>query len=136
MTDKTRRHSRYTVEGAGVNAKTIFNSDVEIIDISTTGASISCAERLNIGGEYLFKFWHKEKIISVKGEVIWAKLSGIRKVAEVESAPIYSFGVQFKDAEARAEELTEFVSDEIGAVRERRLNGIRVKITSLSKSSA
>ncbi len=127
-TDNKRRHSRYTVEGAGVNAKTIFNTEVEINDISIGGASVSCGRRLNIGGEYLFKFEHKDNVISVRGQVVWAKLTGSRKVSDGEVVPIYTFGIEFKDAGDKAEALEDFVADEIGGVRERKLSRVRVKV--------
>ncbi len=126
-TENRRRHSRYTVEGAGVNAKTIFNTEVEINDISIGGASVSCTRRLNMGSEYLFKFEHMDKVISVTGQVVWAKLTGSRKVSDGETVPIYTFGIEFKDAEDKAKALEDFVSDEIGDVRERKLSRIRVK---------
>ncbi len=36
--DNKRRHARYTVEGAGINVKTIFSTEAENNDISIGGA--------------------------------------------------------------------------------------------------
>lgn len=134
MAEEQRKNARFTVEGFGVNARTMFNTDVEIIDISIGGLSISCGRRLSIGSEYQFKFGHGDKDISVKGEVVWAKLTGSRKVPGDEVVPIYTFGIAFKDAKDHAEELADFVAHEIGEVRGRRLREIKVKLHAAEKA--
>lgn len=132
--ENKRRHARFTVEGAAVNAKTIFNTEVEINDISIGGASVSCTRRLTIGCEYLFKFEHRNRVIPVKGVVVWAKLTGGRRVSDEESVPVYTFGVEFTNAAERQEELEEFVSAESGQVRVRRLSKVRIKINAPEKA--
>ncbi len=122
-----RKHPRYVVEGLGIYAKTIFNTEVEILDISESGGSIKGAKRFCIGCEYSFKFDHGESSLSVKGVVVWEKLTGTVKVGEGEAVPIYTAGVEFRNglADRRMEELKEILIDK---VRERRLGGMKVSI--------
>ena len=133
--DEQRKHLRYSVVGTGINAKTVFNTEVELIDISTSGVSVSCTRRLNMGAEYLFKFEHGDKVISVKGDVVWARLTGVKKVTEGESVPVYTAGIKFKYlTEDAMESLGEFVAEKIGQVRERRLSGVRIRIHEAEKA--
>lgn len=128
-----RKYPRYVVEGLGIYARTIFNTEVEILDISVNGGSFKGAKRFCIGCEYSFKFEHGEGNLSVKGVVIWEKLAGTVKIAEGEAMPIYTVGVEFKNglADKRMEELKEIMIDK---VRERRVGGIRVSTSPSEKA--
>ena len=123
-----RTHPRHIVAGMGIHAKTLFNVEVEILDISTSGASIRSTKRLEIGSEYLFKVEHKDSIISVKGVIVWATLTGSSRISERETIPIYTAGVAFSDMLTdKGEQLREFIAVKIKELRERRLSGVRIK---------
>jgi hypothetical protein len=46
-----RKHRRYVVEGMGIYAKTMFNTAVEVLELSVGGALLRGAQRFLIGCE-------------------------------------------------------------------------------------
>lgn len=129
-----RRHPRHVVLGMGIHAKTIFNTEAEILDISTSGASIRCQKRLNMGDEYTFKFEHRDGVISIQGVVVWETLSGIEKNAAGVSIPVYTLGIEFREALTdKAQQFRDFVADTFEELREQSLCGIGLKIHDLEK---
>jgi hypothetical protein len=121
----TRRHSRSIVVDMGVTVKTLFHEAVELLDISIGGASIRSSRRFLIGGEYIFKFDLKERVVSMNGVVVWERLSGTRKLSEGEVMPVYTAGIKFTDVvKDRAAQLRQFL---VNKLKERRLSGVRIK---------
>jgi c-di-GMP-binding flagellar brake protein YcgR len=90
-----RRHKRFTLDVMEVNGAMISATDVKIIDISLGGVSIKADRRLNIGTEYPLKLGDKNKVMSLKGTVIWSSLVGTRKTGSGERIPIYQAGMKF-----------------------------------------
>jgi hypothetical protein len=124
-----RKSVRHHVEGKGIYAKTIFDSEIEILDISTGGCSIRGTKRFVMGSEYLFKFAFGNGVVGLKGVIIWEKLSGLRKVSESESVPIYTSGVKFSDVQTeKAGLITKLIASKIADLKEHRLSSVRFKI--------
>jgi hypothetical protein len=94
MTDN-RRHRRENLEGMNVFVKNNFKSEIEVLDISASGASIRGTKRFNVGGNYAFKFEHQDRTLAVEGTVVWARLSGCKKISHAETMPIYTTGINF-----------------------------------------
>jgi c-di-GMP-binding flagellar brake protein YcgR len=127
-----RRHSRYIVVGMGISAKTLHKTEVEIIDISVGGCSIRGTKRFSLGGEYVFRFELERGVVSVKGSIVWEKMSGIRRISEAEAMPVYTAGIEFKDVfKDSALEIKDFIADKL---KKRRLGGIRMKLRSPGKT--
>lgn len=122
-----RKYRRYVVEGMGIYARTIFNTEVEILDISVTGGSVRGAKRFSIGSEYSFKFEHVGRVVSIRGIVVWEKLTGVKRIAEGEAMPIYTAGIGFRDGleDKKMEELKDIFIDK---VKKRRLDNVKVNI--------
>ncbi|HWR57577.1 MAG TPA: PilZ domain-containing protein [Thermodesulfovibrionales bacterium] len=122
-----RRYTRYMVEGMGIYARTIFDTVVEILDISMTGGSVRGTKRFSIGSEYSFKFEHDGRVVSIRGVVVWEKLTGTNKIAEGEAMPVYTAGIEFKNglADKKMDELRDIF---IGKVKKRRLDSVKVNI--------
>lgn len=78
-----------------VNGTMISATDVKIVDISLGGISVKADRRLNIGTEYPLKLGDKNKVMSLKGTVIWSSLVGTRKTKSGERIPIYQAGMKF-----------------------------------------
>jgi hypothetical protein len=124
-----RKHKRHIVEGMGISARTFFDVEIEVIDISASGGLIRCSKSFNIGSEYTFKFSHRGEIIAVKGSIIWSKLSGSRKREKGEVMPIYTAGIMFGTLMAgKVEQFEQFISDKARELRERRLSAVKVKV--------
>jgi len=90
-----RRHKRFTLDVMEVNGTMISATDVKVIDISLGGVSVKADRRLNIGTEYPLKLGDKNKVMSLKGTVIWSSLVETRKVKNGERIPIYHAGMKF-----------------------------------------
>jgi hypothetical protein len=124
-----RQYPRYLVEGMDISARTIFQTEVDVADISMSGASIHCRKRFNIGCKYLFKFAHKDKVFSIKAVIAWERLAGSERTAGGDVVPLYSAGITFEDLLMdKAEQLREFIADKVSEMREHRLGGVRVRI--------
>jgi hypothetical protein len=124
-----RQNPRYLVEGMDISAKTIFQTEVEIADISMSGASIHSRKRFTIGCRYLFKFAHKEKVFSIKAAIAWEKLAGSERTDRGDVIPLYSAGITFEDLLIdKAEQLREFIADKVRDMREHRLGAVRVRV--------
>lgn len=129
---KERRHSRYIVVGMGISAKTLHKTEVEIIDISIGGCSIRGTKRFSLGGDYVFRFEFGHRLVSVKGSIVWEKMTGIKKISEKEAMPVYTAGVEFKDVlKDSALEIKDFIADKL---KRRRLGGIRMKLRTPEKT--
>ena len=66
---ENRKPRRFVVEGMGVYAKTMFNTAVEVLELSASSALIRGARGLLIGCKYNFKLEHAGRIIPVDGVV-------------------------------------------------------------------
>ncbi len=73
MQDK-RRHKRFTVNVLEVNGNMMFATEVKVIDISIGGISLKANRRLNIGSDYALKLDGKNRVIALKGAVVWSSL--------------------------------------------------------------
>jgi hypothetical protein len=94
MRDK-RRFRRFSVDILGISGKMLFANKVEIIDISIGGVSLKVDRRLNIGNEYTLKMGNGNETITLKGEVVWSKISGTKKGTRDDVIPIYTAGMRF-----------------------------------------
>lgn len=127
-----RRQPRFVVEG--VNGKMTFASQVEILNMSLSGAALKVDRRLNIGTEYLLKLEVQNKTISVKGVVVWSALDEMRKGPHGDNMPVYSAGMRFTDVlTRRLVELLEFI-DENKLIGEKRLGGLRFRVHASGKA--
>ncbi len=127
--NENRKHQRHSLEGMGVYAQTLLSKEVEILDISMSGASLKGTKRFDMGHQYSFRFKHKDGTVSVKGLIVWEKISGIEKTGEGETTPIYTAGISFAEVSAdTSAKLREFISDNVKLLREQRLSGIRINM--------
>jgi len=126
MKDK-RRYKRFVVEDLHVHARTVSAVEVDIVNISLGGISVSSPKRLNIGGKYHLRLERPEGLLSVQAEVVWEKLSGSRKET-AEIVPIYTAGLRFCDIMSpKMRELKDYV-DSLDTEPKHRLTGVRFRI--------
>jgi len=103
-----RRHKRFTLNVTDVDAKMVLVTEVNVIDISVGGILLKANRQLNIGSEYALKLGAKNRVISLRGAVIWSSLSESRARADGEVMPIYRAGLKFKNMSA--ESVTELLN--------------------------
>jgi hypothetical protein len=127
-----RRAPRFVVEG--IHGTMTSASQVEVLNMSISGAAIRLDRNLRVGGEYSLRLELNDTVLAVKGIVVWSVLSEIQKGREDETKPFYSAGMKFKDIlSQRLMELLEFI-DQHKIVQENRLGGLRFHIDAPGKA--
>jgi len=127
-----RRAPRFVVEG--IHGTMTSASQVEILNMSISGAAIRLDRNLRVGGEYSLRLELNDTVLAVKGVVVWSVLSEIQKGREDETKPFYSAGMKFKDIlSQRLMELLDFI-DQHKIVQENRLGGLRFHIDAPGKA--
>jgi hypothetical protein len=129
--DRRRRHPRFVVED--VHGHLTIASKVEVLNLSLGGVAIRADRRLNIGAQYTLKLEMGDHFVAVQGLVVWAVLSGMRKV-HGEDVPEYSAGLKFVDVLTdKVLGLIDFI-DENRIVEEHRLAGLRFQVEAQGKA--
>ena len=126
--DDKRRFRRFSVDILGISGKMLFANEVEILDISIGGVSLKVDRRLNIGTEYTLKMGNGDQTISLKGEIVWSKISGTKKGTHDDVIPIYAAGMRFSEVGAdKADALASFIERVTHSSNEEahRLSGLR-----------
>ena len=93
----TRRHERFRLGSRELNGQMTFASGVSILDIGMGGVSVTADKRLNIGGRYTLKLEIDHKVLPVRCEVAWARLTGTKRTVAGETVPLYTAGMKFID---------------------------------------
>jgi PilZ domain len=123
--ERRRRHPRFTVED--LQGQLTLASKVDVLNLSLGGVAIKADRRLNIGSQYTLKLEMGDRFIAVQGQVVWAVLSGMRKVRG-DDVPEYSAGLKFVDVLTdKVQGLIDFI-DENRIVEEHRLAGLRFQV--------
>ena len=128
MKDK-RMHKRFIVEGMDINGKLMFTSEVSVINISISGISIKADRRLDIGKEYTLKLQEQNRVLTVKGIVVWSTLVENRADHHGDLVPVYNAGMKFIDVlNDRINEILQFIESHLKG-DEHRLTGLRFNIS-------
>ncbi len=123
-----RKHKRHAVNG--ILGNVLYSSDLNVVNISIDGVAIETKKRIEINRVYPFKIKYKGFTLNIKGVVVWSVLSHSQKTESGEVIPIYRAGVKFTDAMSeKANVLLKFLEDKVIASSDRRLSGVRCKIT-------
>jgi len=126
--NELRRYKRFSVDIFSINGKMMFANEVDILDISIGGVSLKVDRRLNIGNEYTLKIGARDKTLTVKGSVVWSRISGTKKGVGKDVIPLYTAGMMFTNtANERLEELSAFIEELTYSTDEEvhRLSGLR-----------
>ncbi|MCL5024592.1 MAG: PilZ domain-containing protein [Nitrospirae bacterium] len=106
--DERRRHKRFTVEG--IEGTLQFSTDVDILNISVSGAALKAGRRLEIGREYTLKLEYRDDVISLNGVVVWSVLSELGSGPHEEKVPVYKAGMRFTNViSEKMEKLLDFI---------------------------
>jgi hypothetical protein len=131
--EERRRWPRFTVEN--IHGRLVAESEVEILNMSISGAAVKVERRLTMGGHYNLKLDRDGSLLTVKTEVVWSVLTEFRKNEDGEEVPVYSAGLKFMDVlTPRISELLSFI-DEHKIIDEKRLAGLRMHIDAPGKAA-
>jgi hypothetical protein len=123
-----RRHKRYNV--AGVRGNVRFLADLKLVNVSVDGAAIETSRRLDLNREYKFMVDYKGTPLEARGLVVWSQLVQGEKTKEGDVVPLYRSGVKFLDTLGeKTTDLMKFIDDNRVRTPERRLGGVRCKIS-------
>src|SRR5688572_8841150 len=131
--DERRRWPRFSVEN--IHGRLIAESEVEILNMSISGAAVKVERRLTMGGHYNLKLDRDGGHMTVKTEVVWSVLTEFRKNDDGDEVPVYSAGLKFTDVlTPRISELLTFIDDH-KIIDEKRLGGLRMHIDAPGKAA-
>jgi hypothetical protein len=131
--EERRRCPRFTVEN--IHGRLIAESEVEILNMSISGAAVKVERRLTMGGQYNLKLDRDGGTMTVKTEVVWSVLTEFHKNKEGDEVPVYSAGLKFTDIlTPRIAELLSFIDDH-KIIDEKRLGGLRMHIDAPGKAA-
>jgi hypothetical protein len=133
MNEDRRRWPRLTVEN--IHGRLMATSEVEILNMSISGAAIKLERRLTMGGHYNLRLEQDGTPLSVETEVVWSVLSEFRRSEDGDEGPVYSVGLKFVDMMTpRIQSLLSFI-DEHKIIDEKRLGGLRLHIDAPGKAT-
>jgi Tfp pilus assembly protein PilZ len=113
-----------------VKCRRLFATDVKILNISFGGVALSLNKRLKMGDEYTLKLESEDNTISLKGVVVWEKMTGLAKEVQGKTFPVYEAGMRFNEVlTGKGTDLLNFIRENISdkAIKTR-VEGLRVKI--------
>jgi c-di-GMP-binding flagellar brake protein YcgR len=121
-----RRSKRYEISNVRVSILSLYS--IEVLNISIDGMAIETEKRLELNRVYTFKFHDGDKILNLRGKVVWALLIS-KEDEEGTIKPVYKAGIRFLDTYTeKAAELTRFIEEKRLKTVERRLGGVRFRI--------
>jgi hypothetical protein len=129
-----RPHKRYVVDLLDVTSALTDANDMEILDISQKGISLRAGRRLNIGETYTLKIKSKDTLLTLKGTIVWSRISQIRKILHSETIPMYTAGMEFIDvSNDKRKEIIHFIEThkqniETPAVQENNGNRLSIRV--------
>ncbi len=95
INDGKRRYKRFSVTDMDVRAKTLFASEVELLDISMSGGCVLSRRSLKLGQNCLLKLGCEGNTFALRCAVVWETLCGSERSAE-EVVPLYKTGIAFR----------------------------------------
>jgi PilZ domain len=109
---KRRRYKRYKVDIMEMSGKMVLAKSLKILNISIDGISLKTEKRLDVGGEYTLKIEGKGNVLTVKGTVAWALLSGNSVDSYGNIIPEYKAGMKFIDvSKEKINEIVTFIEE-------------------------
>lgn len=123
MTDKERRrHERYDTRD--VSGSLLFQTQVDILNISLTGLAVESPHRLEIDRTYDLRIAHDQERVSLSGRVVWCRLAATRRQDKGEIAPVYRAGLRFENTLSdKSQELVRFIEHNAILTLEQRIFG-------------
>ena len=126
-----RKHRRVESKVKDIQCRVQFATEVRLLNISSTGASIKLNKQLNMGQAYSINVKRGNNSISIKGIVIWEKLTASEKNEVGDLVPVYKAGIKFNNIMTeKGGEIIKFISENlVPSELQSRLRGIRVDIS-------
>jgi hypothetical protein len=86
---------RFRVENMDINERTLFNAEVELLDVSVSGACIKTARSLKGTEKLLIRLERETPYLTLPCSVVWEELLGREENPTEKGVHIYKTGVSF-----------------------------------------
>jgi len=126
-----RRHfKRFTIESAELHSKMHFTEEVQILDVSLGGASISLNHPLTKGDIYALKIDQDGHYFSLNGEVVWLTETTPLLAEDGGNVPVFKAGFCFsKVFTGKGDRLASLIEEKTHSDKQRcRVRGLRVQL--------
>lgn len=125
-----RKYTRVRIASMDVKCTMHFNTEVDLLNISQSGACISLTKPLVMGKEYVLHIERSGRPLSFRGVVIWERIAGSEKNPKGEILPRYEIGLSFENIYTdQGKELFHLIEDNVMPKPSRvRLKGLRLKV--------
>jgi len=126
-----RKHERLSSKGLNIHCKVHFATEIDLLNISNSGALVSLVKPLHIGKSYTLHIRHEDSDISLTGVVVWERLVGSKTNEEGEIVPLYKAGIKFDSIlTKKGSELISFIETSfLPKEFKSRLSGVRVEVS-------
>ena len=91
----TRRYQRFVVEKVGIYTKTLHATEVELLNISMTGACVRVRESLKVSEKHLLKLHSKGMSFTLQCHVVWESADREGKLSGKAALPAHKAGIAF-----------------------------------------
>jgi hemin uptake protein HemP len=134
--DDKRRYKRFLIKGMNVKCRMHVATDVRLINVSLSGASIRLDRRLNMGSRYRLHIEGGNSKIILNSFVIWEKMVASERNERGDMIPIYEVGIKFDEVISdKGTKLINFIENNIKQTEfKTRLRGLRVDILTPEKT--
>jgi hypothetical protein len=127
MDNNNRRYKRYAV--TGIHGNVLNTSDLEVLNISISGAAVETRRRLELNRGYTFKIKYKDKYLTLRGCVVWATLFSKEDEDSKNVVPVYKAGIKFVETLGeKTDMLLDFIEENKIKMIENRSMGMRFKV--------
>ena len=128
--EKKRKYKRVEIEGMDIQCKMQFATEVRLLNISFSGASIRLNKRLHMGSKYRLHLERGKTAITMNSIVVWEKMVTSQRNEKGDLVPIYEVGIKFEDVLSdKGAGLVSFIEKNFIQKEHRpRLRGLRVEI--------
>ncbi|MEW6107665.1 MAG: PilZ domain-containing protein [Nitrospirota bacterium] len=92
-----RRYKRFVVEQMDINAKTLFATGTELLNLSIAGACVKANKSLKLDHRHLIKLGRQDSPFTLQSVVVWENLSDSLHNSGGEIVPVYRAGIAFNN---------------------------------------
>lgn len=95
--ENMRRYKRFSVDVMKISGRMLRSTEVTLLDITLSEATLKADMRLDIGSEYSLKLKDNSEVISLRGTVLWSSLYECKKDPDGDIIPQYKASLKLSD---------------------------------------
>lgn len=95
--ENRRRYKRFSVDVMKISGRMLRSTEVTLLDITLSEATLKADMRLDIGSEYSLKLKDNSEVISLRGTVLWSTLYECKEGPDGDIIPQYKASLKLSD---------------------------------------